>query len=776
MFVLTGVLTVSENKTSIFTNKFYAEFEQISNAISHADKDFLQIIELNELLKDGEYTHDTYEIKYQMDYKISGSPLTLACQPVGSFKNPGIVVSKEDFVRGALIAEAYLIHGWKFIHIVRPPQSGKTALLWCVHHHLKELARIMLQKSLYTSVCIQKGLNGLKQDIFKDFDRLCEHETFIRVEHLLNYKKIDKVIQSNAIKENNLNLIVFDEIQIAHNDDGNTDRLTKSTGSQWVSNNQVQSNDEFDEETVQMIENASSAMNTLVLTISATATAPNKLILDRLSKDRHPRIIQSYCEPNNGYEGFEEMFADGRIQNLTAGSIKFSSKRVQGFRQHTSQVNDSKVHEIYKDWLNSEGNSIAVQRVNCKDNVYPLLKSIFSPLLNNDGVFHVPYSKIKDLKIILLNGDKAGNNDGSKTISCDDFMPENANHWLKFEEEILINKHTFKYYNFHLSFRDKLFNTKPDSKTLILVCQGLTVGERVAVKSHVKLWVETGVNPNFLLQSIGRMFGYANDESKKFTGKIYVNLVPSEKIQLPIEFFYTFYKHVSEYGVSEIFPDTGYITESGIKNVPLKRLLIVRNPREINAFRVFNSVLQNNVGSYKSRLEKKGVVVTDEMVEAFREKEREKLMKKFDVISELDYRLKVGQSFSGFQRIVNTIGEKNAKDGIHPNTTNFWNDYGIMAHINREDLVTNKSKSGPKNYVNKVIAKVTQPSTVDEYLNWDAKYFNALNSYLVNELGQKPISEDYPVYIEIEKVYEDLHVPANFRRGSTFLEKDPFAD
>jgi hypothetical protein len=164
------------------------------------------------------------------------------------------------------------------------------------------------------------------------------------------------------------------------------------------------------------------------------------------------------------------------------------------------------------------------------------------------------------------------------------------------------------------------------------------------------------------------------------------------------------------------------------------------------------------------------------MVEAFREKEREKLMKKFDVISELDYRLKVGQSFSGFQRIVNTIGEKNAKDGIHPNTTNFWNDYGIMAHINREDLVTNKSKSGPKNYVNKVIAKVTQPSTVDEYLNWDAKYFNALNSYLVNELGQKPISEDYPVYIEIEKVYEDLHVPANFRRGSTFLEKDPFVD
>ena len=777
VFTLTGVLTMSEFiKRQINECKFYLQFEAISNAISNADKDFLQVIDLKEILKDGEYTHDTYEIKYQKEYKVPGTPLVLSCQPVGTFKYPGIVVSKEDYVRGALIAEARLVHGWNFISITRPPQSGKTALLWCVHHHLKELARKLLQKSLYTAVCIQKGLNGLRLDIAKDLERFCEHEEYIKIEHLLGYKKIDKFIESNAKKDDNFYLIAFDEIQIAHNQNGNADKLTRSKNCQWVNNNKP--SDEFDVDTIKSIENISSS-NCLILTISATATAPNKLISDRLARDVHPKIIQAFCEPNSSYEGFKEMVADGRIVNLPAGSVTFSSKKVQGIRRHDTEISNPVVVDYYRDWLMSDENSIAVQRINCKENEIPFLRKILTPLTDVDSDKYVPYSKREGLKIILLNGDK---DTTPGAITCDEFMPDNVFHWEKYRNEVVINKQSFNRYNFHLSFRDKLFNFAPSSKTLILVCQGLTVGERVEVKKHVKLWVEIGSNPNFLLQSVGRMFGYPNDESKKFTGKILVNMDSTQKNVLALDAFYDFYDLIKTYGVSHIFPDTGYLTESGFRTKSFRKLKIVRDPREINAHRVFHGVLDNNVKSHirENTDEETGIFEHWLTPDEFRKHQFNTYIKKFDVISDTDYRLKDGESLEGFRRQVHTIGTRNLKiKKQHPKETNFWTDYGIMQLTGDTNLVDYSKRNAysgepmPQSYVNKQIAVITKPSDLCD--QWDLKYFQAFSKYLVS-IGQKPISEAHPVYIEVEKDYRDVFVNAQFTKASTFQEEDHFTE
>lgn len=809
MFLFTGVQTVSDSQNRSLKNCLYYNFyEQISNAISYADKSFLQRIDLSKSLGEEDNFHDTYDMKYVTNHNVDGSPRVLQIQPAGTTKYPGIIISKDDFVRGALIAEAFVIHQILMIHIVRPPQSGKTALTWAVQYHLKELLRQVKQKSLFTYLCIQKALNELQLDLQKDLKLFGESEEYITIKHLLNYKKTTlKKVWDDFLTDDNYHFVCFDEIQIAHNHDGNADKTSGGLGNTWVDRTKYttrvnpesfvksDSNEvdfHFDSDTFKSIENVSSPKS-FILTISATATAPNKLILDRLANNKHPRIIQAYCQPNPSYEGFQEMLKDGRIVNLPAGSVVFKNETKSGFKQTKVQVSES-VIDHYRDWLMSDGNTIAVQRINCKKNEVPFLREVLGQLMDVDSDKWVPCEKRRNFKIILLNGDR---DSSPGAISCNEFNPDNIYHWKKFEGVVEISNNAIPRYNFHLSFRDKLFNYEPDGKTLILVCQGLTVGERIAVKKHIALWVEIGSNPNFLLQSVGRLFGYPTSESKKFTGKALINLDSTEKYNISVDGFYDFYENIKLYGVSHFFPDTGYLTESGLKRRALSKLKVTRNPREIDAERVVRGVIDNNVISRQRYLkDKKQHIMTQEEVDAFRKKQEEYYHPRFDIKDKV-FTLKEGLDFKGFQRQVHTIGEANFKrkeNPVHPrDNSNFWHDYGLMQQAGRFDLLDmNKpnASSGepmPQQYVNKQIAVITKASDIcgicqkygeknhdGDCVPWDKVYFDAYDAYR-QSLGEPPISPKHPVYIEIEKDYKNAFVPAQFTRPSTFQE-DPFSD
>ena len=797
MFLFTGVQTVSNlQNRSLKDCKYYELYEQVSNAISYADESFLQHIDIKSIL--GNHLFDTYEMKYVTNHNIDGSPKTLQIQPAGTTVCNGIVISKDDFIRGAIIAETILIHEFSKVHIVRPPQSGKTALTWATKYHLKELARKTKKKSVFTYLCIQKGLNELTLDIQKDLLIFGDSTEDVIIKHLLNYKNptVSKIM-NDFQNEDNLHLIVFDEIQIAHNHNGNADKLTQAVDKTWVNRKPVKNDFDFDADTFKSIENASSP-NCFILTISATATAPNKLIMDRLMADKHPRIIQAYCQPNSSYEGFEEMVKDGRIVNLPADSVVFKRPRKSGNSLLPSvQMNES-VIDHYREWLMSDGNTIAVQRINYKENEVPFLRKLLTPLLDVDSDKWVPHEKRKNLKVILLNGDK----DFSQgAISCNEFMPDNQYHWKKYEGEIEIANNIIPRYNFHLSFRDKLFNNEPNSKTLILVCQGLTVGERIAVKKHIALWVEIGSNPNFLLQSIGRLFGYPTNESKKFTGKILVNMDSTQKYQIGIDGFYDFYENIKLFGVSSFFPNSGYLTESGIKRRAYSKRVETRNPRDINAERVVMGVIHNNKTSRKKLLhDTNRPPMTQEEEREFVEKQKSLYFPRFDIKDGI-FRLKEGLTFRGFQRQIHTVGVSDMKNHkIHPrDKSNFWLDYGLMQQAGRWDLVDMNRPNAlsgepmPQQYVNKQIAVITRPSEIcgkcqpnecpmkdgEPCIPWDKEYFDAYNAYRVS-LGEKPISKENPVYIEIEKDYKSVFVPAQFTKESTFQEdsftQDPFVD
>jgi hypothetical protein len=234
VFLFTGVQTVSilQNR-SLKDCKYYELYEQVSNAISYADESFLQYIDIKSIL--GNHLFDTYEMKYVTNHNIDGSPKTLQIQPAGTTVCNGIVISKDDFIRGAIIAETILIHEFSKVHIVRPPQSGKTALTWATKYHLKELARKTKKKSVFTYLCIQKGLNELTLDIQKDLLIFGDSTEDVIIKHLLNYKNptVSKIM-NDFQNEDNLHLIVFDEIQIAHNHNGNADKLTQAVDKTWV--------------------------------------------------------------------------------------------------------------------------------------------------------------------------------------------------------------------------------------------------------------------------------------------------------------------------------------------------------------------------------------------------------------------------------------------------------------------------------------------------------------------------------------------------------------
>ena len=230
VFTLTGVLTMS-NLPYRPINKclHYDTYERMSNAISNADKSFLQHIDLGKTLGEAELFHDTYEMKYMVEHETDGSPRILRIQPAGTFENPGIIISKDDFIRGAIIAEAFIIHSIFMIHVVRPPQSGKTALVWAVEYHTKELVRKLKHKSLFLYMCIQKGLNELQLDIQKDLVKFGESDEFVKIKHLLNYRKsITSLILDDCQNDDNFHLVVFDEIQIAHNQNGNADEMLQA--------------------------------------------------------------------------------------------------------------------------------------------------------------------------------------------------------------------------------------------------------------------------------------------------------------------------------------------------------------------------------------------------------------------------------------------------------------------------------------------------------------------------------------------------------------------
>ncbi len=715
--MLISKYTTDLTKIPFFENEFYQEYKAFSNAISNADMTALQMLNLEEMLEDGQYTHNVYGMKYLWDNKNGNLTLKRTLTPI-AVEESGLIVSKEDLVRGALIAEAFLLHNWKNIHVVRPPQSGKTSLVWAVQFWMQKLSSILEHKSLYTIFGIQKALNALEGDLRGDLDTINLSKNFAHVTHLLGYKEIlnfmEVGLKECGGKKSNTNfLIALDEIQIAINIDGNLNRMQKEVN--------FEIND---------VEKLAEQEGVFVLSISATSTTQNRNVLSKLESGRKPTILQVSCPPNESHYGQRQMLAENIIEHLPSSSIFYNKK------QRKYEISP-RVLNIYKEWFTSDEPSIFVQRVLNSTKVVPFVSELLKQMTSFESDHYVDVKNVATTRIVLLS---------SHAPKFVDFDASKDEHWMLAEKTEYGNGIKFKYYHLPLSARDQIFNIQPSFKTIVLAFMGFSVGERIKVKKYVKNWIEITENPEMLMQYTGRMSGYPVGDNY-FDGKIYCNLMPTDKYKLPMTEFFTFYDNIQVDGVSAVYPHSGYVPESCEQERRAWKLNVTTDPLTLNVCDVAKGVIRNDIGAYrrKNKLNTLGqhIPTPQSVIDTI----TERVMDNVEVISPTEYRFQKRIIKDGKDETLE--GKRRYASNIDAEGYNIYQQSGLMAYIGRDDLQGDVNPSVGQ-FVNKMVGIITGYSTVEGKKGWDKKYVDAINDWLVNQ-GLPKVSEATPLYFDFER-------------------------
>ena len=704
------------SKIPFFENEFYLEYKAFSNAISNADVTALQVLNLEEMLEDGKFTHNVYGMKYLWEH-ILGNPTQKRNLIPIAVEESGLIVSKEDLVRGALIAEAFLIYHWKNIHVVRPPQSGKTSLVWAVDFWMRKLSSMISEKSLYTIFGIQKALNTLEDDLRRDLELINLSKNFAHVTHLLGYNKIlnfmEVGLRECGGKKSNTNfLIALDEIQIAINTNGNLNKMKKQV--------------DFE---INDVEKLAEQEGVFVLSISATSTTQNKNVLSKLESGRKPTILQVSCPPNDSHFGQRQMLANNQIEHLPSSSIFFNRKK-------SNYEISPRVLNIYKEWFANEEPSIFVQRVANNPKVQPFVSELLKQLTDFDSDHYVDVKQIATTRIVLLS---------SHQKKLPDFDASKDEHWMLAEETAYCNGIKFKYYHLPLSARDQIFNIQPTFKTIVLAFMGFSVGERIKVKKYVKNWIEITDNPEQLMQFTGRMSGYPVGDNY-FTGKIYCNLVPTDKYKLPMTEFFTFYDNIQQDGVSPVYPHSGYIHESCEQERRAWKLNVTTDPLTLNVYDVVRGVIRNDIGAWRRANGYNNLGQTIPTPQPVIDKITERVMENIEVVSPTEYRFKE-RIFDEKGRDQTLRGKRRYASNIDADGYNIYTQSGLMAYIGEDTLQGGVSPSVGQ-YVNKMVGVITGYSKVKK--GWDKDYVNAINEWLEKQ-GLPHVSEQNPLYIDFER-------------------------
>jgi hypothetical protein len=312
----------------------------------------------------------------------------------------------------------------------------------------------------------------------------------------------------------------------------------------------------------------------------------------------------------------------------------------------------------------------------------------------------------------------------------------------------------FKYYHLPLSARDQIFNREPQSKIIVLAIMGFSVGERIKVKKHVQNWVEITENPEQLMQFTGRMSGYPVGDNY-FTGKIYCNLVPTDKYKLPMTEFFSFYDNIQIDGVSAVYPHSGYVPESCEQERRAWELNVTTNPLEINIYDVVRGVIRNDIGAYRRKNKLNNLGQTIETPQSVIDQITERVMENVEVVNPTDYRFKkrILETING-EKVDQTLeGKRRFSSKINADGYNIFTQSGLMSCIGREDLQGDVSPSVGQ-YVNKMVGVITGSSEIldkdGNRLEWDKPYIEAINEWLK---GKKlpPVSKENPLYIDFER-------------------------
>jgi hypothetical protein len=395
------------------------------------------------------------------------------------------------------------------------------------------------------------------------------------------------------------------------------------------------------------------------------------------------------------------------------------------------------VLDIYKEWFTKDEPSIFVQRVLNSNRVIPFVSELLNQLTNFESEHYVDVKHIVTTRLVLLS---------SHAPKFPDFDATKEEHWMLAEKTEHGNGIKFNYYHLPLSARDQIFNVQPTLKTIVLAFMGFSVGERIKVKKYVKNWIEITENPEQLMQFTGRMSGYPVGDNY-FNGKIYCNLMPTDKYKLPMTEFFTFYDNIQVDGVSATYPHSGYVPESCEQERRAWKLNVTTDPLSLNVYDVCRGVIRNDIGAYRREHKYNTLGQNIETPQSVIDDITNRVMENVEVVSPTHYRFKKRIIEDGVDQTLR--GKRRYASNINADGYNIYKQSGLMAYIGRPDLQGDVSPSVGQ-YVNKMVGIITGYSTVEGKEAWDKDEVDAINSWLRNQ-GLPDVSEANPLYIDFER-------------------------
>jgi hypothetical protein len=232
-----------------------------------------------------------------------------------------------------------------------------------------------------------------------------------------------------------------------------------------------------------------------------------------------------------------------------------------------------------------------------------------------------------------------------------------------------------------------------------------------------------------------------------FKGKIYCNLVPTDKKKLPMTEFFTFYDNVQADGVSAIYPHSGYVPESCEQERRGWNLVVTTDPLTLNIYDTAMGVIKNDIGKYRREngLNTLGqhIPTPQSVIDTI----TKRVMQNIDVVSPTEYRFKQRIIKNGVDETLS--GKRRYASNINAEGYNIYLQSGLMAYIGRHDLQEGVNPSVGQ-FVNKMVGIVTGYSTVEGREEWDKKYVDAINDWLVDQ-GLPKVSELTPLYFDFER-------------------------
>lgn len=431
---------------------------------------------------------------------------------------------------------------------LRDGQSGKTGFALSLAFWMR---RLLSEKGhgFYLRYLIQKSSVNLRSNIISDLHKMGWESSLYYIDILPNYKKKEQMLveRMNFTMNTPGNKVphiftVLDECHIAIALNGNFDKAILRKDDVVADEDFVSEGWSFQKPSEEWI-----CDNHYVLSISATDTINNVMVIDAVEKLKKPPVDLFYIKPDLNYLGVDYLLKNNQL--FQAREPFVSEKREDDtYKVQLSDFEKEQLDTFFAHCLNDPSPRFnlvrRIPRCGGKSHNFRKGYEIYVNLVSN----------------YLFNKGKQFQNFHINVLHSDFKDSSYVEPWYT-QYPISSGFHDFKQ-----STLDMLLQKNPSVPTINIITESMTIGERITTwENTYALLDDEFARADKAGQSIYRTCGYWDKEKHKVL--VFGNIEGRRKLKNKnandISFldFKTFYDEVSLYGFTTKYPASGYNVE-----------------------------------------------------------------------------------------------------------------------------------------------------------------------------------------------------------------------